>query len=354
MCSDLYKPDHPHHAALLADDVRLAGVGVRADVRRWQAAVEEHVRIHRLDVVVETVLVDRDEARAASTAYRRSGHRVDLVVVATSPALSAQGVLDRYLAGDTDGGGRWVSWENHDRCVAALLATLAVVDAERLVDRVTVVRRDGTVLYTNHLDDTGRWTAAPGAAAAVEAEHRRWWSAPETAVFRRSLARSDQQLHRDVVDEDRRLAVQRDAKRAAALAEPVRRIANPTTSAPDVHYHRLSNDEFEWIWRELIVLDYLSDITAHGVPVTTYVMGQPGAGKTNAAYLVRRAMRHRRPVAVSGETLPQADAHGHPQAVPEEFTRRPVRNSSSTPTCCPLPMAPSLRVARATLCATGS
>ncbi|GAA4989771.1 hypothetical protein GCM10023205_71190 [Yinghuangia aomiensis] len=41
----------------------------------------------------------------------------------------------------------------------------------------------------------------------------------------------------------------------------------------------------------------------HDVPVVTYMMGQPGAGKTNAAYLVRRAVRHRRPVAVSGETF---------------------------------------------------
>ncbi|MGW0664885.1 zeta toxin family protein [Streptodolium elevatio] len=301
VCSDLYKAAHPSYAELLAADVRLAGIGVRGDVRRRQAEVEEHVRVHRLDAVVETGLADADEARAASAAYRAAGHRVELVVVATAPAASAQGILDRYLATHADGGGRWVSWENHDTCVAGLLSTLAVVEDERLVDRVTVVRRDHTVLYTNHLSHDGRWTGTAGAAAAVDAEHRRWWTAPETAAFRLGLTLSDRRLHREVVDEDRRLAVQRDAERAAALAEPVRRTAQAIREAPGVHYHRLSPAEHRWTFDALILPGYLADITAHDRPVTTYVMGQPGAGKTDAAYLVRRAARHRRPVGINGD-----------------------------------------------------
>jgi hypothetical protein len=301
VCSDLYKPEHPRYATLLAADVRLAGVGVRADVRGWQAALEDHVRAHRLDAVVETALADPDEARAVSVAYRAAGHRIELVVVATAPAASAQGILDRYLATEADGGGRWVSWENHDACVAGLLATLPVVEGEHLVDRVTVVRRDRTVLYANHLDPGGRWTGTAGAAAAVDAEHRRWWNAPETAAFRLGLTLSDRRLHREVGDEDRRLAVQRDAERAAALAEPVRRTAQPIREAPGVHYHRLSPAEHRWTFDALIVPGYLADITAHDHPVTTYVMGQPGAGKTDAAHLVRRAARHRRPVKINGD-----------------------------------------------------
>ncbi|MGW0665153.1 zeta toxin family protein [Streptodolium elevatio] len=301
VCSDLYKAAHPSYAELLAEDVRLAGIGVRGDVRRRQAEVEEHVRVHRLDAVVETALADADQARAASVAYRAAGHQVELVVVATAPAASAQGILDRYLAGHADGGGRWVSWENHDTCVAGLLTTLAVVEDERLVDRVTVVRRDHTVLYTNHLNSAGRWTGVPGAAAVVGAEHRRWWTAPETAAFRLGVTLSDRRLHREVADEDRRLAVQRDAERAAALAEPVRRTAQAILEAPGVHYHRLSPAEHRWTFDALIVPGYLADITAHDQPVTTYVMGQPGAGKTDAAYLVRRAARHRRPVKITGD-----------------------------------------------------
>lgn len=307
VCSDLYKSGHPDYAALLAADVRRAGAGVRAAVRGCQAAVEEWVRGHRLDAVVETALADAEDVRWSSRAYRAAGHRLELVVLATPPAVSALGILDRYLDGDADGGGRWVSWANHDRCVEAVAAVLAVVEDERLVDRVTVVRRDLTVLFANHLNTGGAWTGPVGLAAAVGAEHRRPWSAAETSVFLHALADSDRRVHRDVADDDRRLAVQRDAARAAALAEPVRRIAQPVSGPPGVAYHRLSAAEFEWTWEELIVPGYLDDITAHDDPVTTYVLGQPGAGKTGAAYLVRRALRHRRAVTISGGYF--KDAH---------------------------------------------
>ncbi|GAA4989766.1 hypothetical protein GCM10023205_71180 [Yinghuangia aomiensis] len=64
---------------------------------------------------------------------------------------------------------------------------------------------------------------------------------PSLATLACSLARSDHRLHREVMDEDRRLTVHRDAERAAAFAEPVRPIAEATTSARGVPYHRLSN-----------------------------------------------------------------------------------------------------------------
>ncbi|MGY1503587.1 hypothetical protein ACW4TU_44710 [Streptomyces sp. QTS52] len=42
------------------------------------------------------------------------------------------------------------------------------------------------------------------------------WTAPETAVFRRDLARTDRRVHTELGGGDRRLAVQRDSERAAA------------------------------------------------------------------------------------------------------------------------------------------
>ncbi|MFD3782241.1 zeta toxin family protein [Streptomyces sp. NPDC058612] len=167
-----------------------------------------------------------------------------------------------------------------------MLVTLAVIEAEQLADRVTVVRRDGTVLYDNELTGGG-WRRRPAAERAVAYERSRPWSAQETAVFRRGLARTDQRLH----CEDRRLAVQRDAGRAAALAEPVRRIAQPRMAAPGVDYHRLSAEEHRWIFDELIAPSYLSGVVARDDPRAVYVLGQPGAGRTAVATMVRRAMR---------------------------------------------------------------
>ncbi|MFJ9447179.1 zeta toxin family protein [Kitasatospora sp. NPDC101235] len=297
--SDLYKHVHPDYADLLADDVRTAGVKVRPDVRGWQAGVEAHVRDRRLDAVVESALADPQQARADAQAYRDRGHRVEVVVLATALAWSQLGVLDRYL-GNGDGAGRYVSWDNHDTCAHQLSHTLDVLETERLVDRITVVRRGMQFLYSNELVD-GAWVRPPGAARTVEAERARWWSAVETGSFRRSLARAGRELVRAEtrLPADRVLAVARDAERAAALAEPVRRIAQPIAEPPGVDYHRLSADEHEWTFQNLVVPG-LGPIVAQEHPVVVYVMGAPGAGKTRASAMVRRALRERRPVWISG------------------------------------------------------
>lgn len=207
------------------------------------------------------------------------------MVVATAEAWSQLGVVERFLTEP-----RYVSWDNHDSCAREMLRTLAVIEAEHLADRITVVRRDGTVLYSNELVD-GVWRRQRLAAdQAVTAEWSRWWSAQETAVFRRELAQTDRRLHHEVRCEDRLLAVQRDTERAAALAEPVRRIAQPSRRAPGVDYHRLSAEEHQWVFDELIAPLYLNGIIAREAPRVVYLIGQPGASKTVTAGLLRRAM----------------------------------------------------------------
>ncbi|MGW0538155.1 zeta toxin family protein [Streptomyces sp. NPDC003032] len=288
---DLYKAAHRHYAAALAADVRTAGARVRPDTSRWQSAVEEHVRDHSLDAVVESALADADDFRTSSAVYRHSRHRIEVVALATAEAWSQLGILDRFLTEATTGpGGRYVSWANHDACADGMLATLAVIEAEQLADRITVVTREGTVLYDNELVD-GAWRRRPAADTAVARGRSRPWTAGETAAFHHEVARAEVRVHRDVPGDDERLAVVRDARRAAALAEPVRRIAQPRRRAPGVDYHRLSAAEHRWVFDELIAPSYLSGIITRDDPRAVYVMGQPGAGKLLAARMVRRAMR---------------------------------------------------------------
>ncbi|GAA1376794.1 zeta toxin family protein [Streptomyces beijiangensis] len=287
---DLYKAAHPRYAELLAADVRTAGVQVRPDTRRWQAAVEDHVRTCGFDAVVESALADPDDFRRSAAAWRQAGARVEVVALATPEAVSQLGVVERFLTPGGEGEGRYVSWENHDTCARAMLQTLAVIEDEQLADRITVVRRDGTVLYDNALADRA-WRRRPAAGRVVVRERARPWSAGESAAFRRRLVSAEHRVHREPLDEDRRLAVQRDSARASALAEPVRRITQPTAHAPGVDYHRLSADEHQWVFDELIVPSYLSGVTARPDPQAVYVLGQPGAWKSAASRMVRRAMR---------------------------------------------------------------
>ncbi|MFI1177521.1 zeta toxin family protein [Streptomyces melanogenes] len=298
---DAYKAAHPRYEEFLAEDVRTAGVRVRTDTYRWQAEVEARARAGRYDVVVEEAMPDPAGWRAAAAAYRRAGYRIEVVALAVPEAVSQLGVLDRYLRLADEGvGPRYVSWENHDACAAALPAVLADIEAGRLADRVTVVRRGAEVVYTNELDDGGRWIRPARAREALLAERLRPWDAAQTGAFRQQLADADRRAHDPRLPEDWALAVRGNAERAAAAAEGVRRLAQPRREAPGVDYHRLSADEHAWIFDELIVPNYLDDITPQDQPVALYVMGPQGAGKTHTTHVLRRSLRLRRPTRIEG------------------------------------------------------
>ncbi len=286
---DLYKPVHRHYPALLEADVRTAGVRVRPDTIRWQAEVEEYVRAHRLDAVVESALASEDEFRTLSAAYRSSGHRIEVVAVATAEALAQLGVLDRFLAGEL----RYVSWENQDTCTQGMLVTLGVIEAERLADRVCVVRRGLEPLYDNELTREGAWARPAAAAETARIEQLRPWNARQTRVFRRELTRAEVLVHDERLPADARLAVSRDSERAAAAAESVRRIAHPLPGPPGTGYHRLGAEEHRWAFDELIAPVHLRRATFRPDPVVVYLVGEYGAGQLMAGRMVRRAMRPR-------------------------------------------------------------
>ncbi|MEU9062422.1 zeta toxin family protein [Streptomyces sp. NPDC048430] len=290
---DLYKPAHPAYEHLLRCDDRTAGVRVRPDVLRWQAEVEEYVRSQRMDAVVETPVADPDQVRP----YLRSGYRVEVLVIAEPKAVTELSTLDRYLRQVAEAGvGRFVSWGNQDACRARLPESLRVIEHEQLAHRVTVARRDLQVLYTREHASP----APPGAHLALLAEQGRSWTAPETWGFRRQVSNLEQRLHPSVSTRERRLAVTGGIDRVQALAEPVRRSAQPLSAPPGVDYHRLSADEHDFIFDELIVPMHLSSITAHDRPVALYVVGAQGAGKSHAARLLRRVLGERRPTRIEG------------------------------------------------------
>ena len=274
---------------------------VRPDVLRWQAEVEEHVRRRRFDAVLETPLADPEQARATTRAWHAASFRIEVVVLAAAEAATQLSIVDRYLEQvENEGAGRYISFDNHDRCARGLPQSLKVLEAEQLADRVMVLRRDLTVLYDNELTGDGSPLRSPGADHVLPAERARPWTAPETWRFRRELTSAEQRLSPRQVTPERRLAAASSLERAFALAEPVRRIAQPLAMPPGIDYHRLSADEHALIFNELIVPIYLNKITAQDKPVTLYVMGAQGAGKSFAARQLRRALIGRRPTRIEG------------------------------------------------------
>ncbi|WP_230864353.1 zeta toxin family protein [Streptomyces clavuligerus] len=240
--------DFGHNLAHYREVGRLDGLGPLADPSGWMASLTE---------------------------WRRAGYRIEVVALAVPEAVSQLGVLDRCLRLAEDGAARYVSWDSRGACAAALPRALEAVETGGLADRVTVVRRGAGVVYANELDGGGRWRRPVGAAEAVDTEWARPWSAAETGAFRRRLADADRRAHDPRLPADWALAIRRDAERAAALAEPVRRTTQPRRDAPGADYHRLSAEEHRWIFDHLIVPDLLEGITPQESPIAVFFMGNP-------------------------------------------------------------------------------
>ena len=113
---------------------------------------------------------------------KHAGRSTHAVVLAVPPVLSRLAMLERYYRDRSAGlPARWTPAEAHDNAVANLPATVRAVAMSPLVDRLTVIDRDGGVLYDGTDPDmfAGRW----------EDGFHRPLSAVETADARMRLAR---------------------------------------------------------------------------------------------------------------------------------------------------------------------
>lgn len=125
----------------------------------WIRMTMEHVTANGISAVVEgtwrnaaTVL---DEAANA----KRAGRSTHAVVLAVPPALSRLAILERYYRDRSAGlPARWTPASAHDNAVANLPVTVRAVAMSPLVDRLTVISRDGGILYDGTDPDLFRWT----------------------------------------------------------------------------------------------------------------------------------------------------------------------------------------------------
>ncbi|MFJ6486801.1 MULTISPECIES: zeta toxin family protein [unclassified Streptomyces] len=109
----------------------------------------------------------------------------------------------------------------------------------------------------------------------------------------KSVVRAEAMAHDECLPADRRLAVTHDAERAAAAAEPVRRIAHPRPGSPGSGYHRLSRDQHRWTFDDPIAPTFLCKAAFRPDPLVVYLVDEPGARQLDARRMLRRVMRPR-------------------------------------------------------------
>lgn len=179
--SDYYKPHHPAYGRMLAAGAPEAGPATSADGRRWMAKAQAYLIERRANAVVETTMRDPADFQGPAARFRDAGYSVEVAILAVSEPLSRWGIQARYdqqIA--VSGAGRRTETSNHDASYAGVLRAAEQIDAEQIVDQVSVWRRGNHLLYANELTPDGEWTQPPRAAEVLAAERSR--TLPDAAV----------------------------------------------------------------------------------------------------------------------------------------------------------------------------
>ncbi len=177
---DTLRAYHPHGAvgpsATSNDEA-----GVRDVLSHWYARLAVEAIARSVNIVFETRLREPQAAVELAHRLKGAGYAFEAVLLATDRDSSRQAALARYDIGRAaDGVARLAPAIHHDAAYAQLRVSLARLEAERAVDRLQLLARDGRQLYANQTDG-GRWLREPTAVAALDGFRERRLTARELA-----------------------------------------------------------------------------------------------------------------------------------------------------------------------------
>jgi len=164
---------HPQFPAFQRQDPETASQFTQGDAGRWTEKLLAAAVARQVNIVFETTMRTPENVARVIGVARDAGYDVEVRAVAVNPRVSWQGNHYRFeemlRAGDA---ARVPPQHIHDAAVDGLRTSLEKLESERLVDRVQLLTRGGTILYDNEIHNR-EWSRAPGARQALEMEQSR-------------------------------------------------------------------------------------------------------------------------------------------------------------------------------------
>lgn len=179
---------HPHYGRLVGLDDKTAAFYTDRDTGLWiEKAIAQASRLG-VSVVIEGTMRDSDKVAATMKMLRDAGFEIDARALAVHHRLSIQGILMRYEGQKQDRGwARMTTEAAHQAGFDGLPITLARIEAEKLADRISVMRRGGEILYLNQLSH-GEWIHPPMARRVLDDERQRPLTVAELSDYVQSFA----------------------------------------------------------------------------------------------------------------------------------------------------------------------
>jgi adenylylsulfate kinase-like enzyme len=204
---------HPGYGRFLREDDKMAAERVHPDASRWAKELRQDAIAGRRNIVIAGTLNDTEKAREMLGQLRRAGYETEIRALAAHQRDSRQGVQARYENAKEQGrAARWVPESIQDEAYRGMPVALGHIERNGWADKVSVVRRDGSVIYRN---DRAAIATSGLSQIAVMAERARQPTPEEKLVHLRGWDRIQAQMAARGAD-PRDLAKVSDYRREAA------------------------------------------------------------------------------------------------------------------------------------------
>lgn len=179
--ADRMRENVPGYSRLLREDPQHAADLTHAEAGRWSARLTRAASDAHRNLVIDGTMRSPDNLRTLVRRLKERGYSLEVRGVAMPADVSltrAQLRTEREIA--TTGVGRVVNPAQHAEAYAGMLETVALLEREKVVDRVLILDRQHREIYRNELHD-GEWHSAPAAAESIMRERGRPMTVDEIA-----------------------------------------------------------------------------------------------------------------------------------------------------------------------------
>ena len=181
--ADRMREQNPEYKQLTRQDPQNAADLTHKEAATWATRLTVVAIDNKRDLVVDGTLRDPANIRDLTTRLKESGYEVEARIMAVSPETSLVRARLRFEEQVSEiGTGRFVNKEQHDTAYLGVAATVAVLERDKLVDKVTLYDAHQRPVYENRLE-ADRWKDTPSADRALDFERNR----PPTLAERRDL-----------------------------------------------------------------------------------------------------------------------------------------------------------------------
>ena len=173
---------HPRFRELVSDMPEHGGEVFADATRPWVRAVLQDSLAGRHSLLLEGTFGDPDVTLATAARFRDAGFRVRVVAIAAPRVLSLVTAASRYLRDrKSNSPARFTRLSAHDRGYDGTTRLIESLDASAPVDQVTIVSRNGAVLFDAARDTEPGPEAFDSASVALrEGRHPISWGARST------------------------------------------------------------------------------------------------------------------------------------------------------------------------------